>query len=82
MKDETLSQMVIAFIVISGVCWAIFAGISLMLFLPLEIVASVFLVAVAAAVVAIALAIFAIRKQESVHQNEEKGGSATIKRPV
>jgi membrane protein implicated in regulation of membrane protease activity len=70
MKDETLSQMVIAFIVISGVCWAIFAGISLMLFLPLEIVASVFLVAVAAAVVAIAFALFAIRKQEKEYQIE------------
>ena len=70
MKDETLSQMVIAFIVISGVSGAIFVGISLILFLPLEIVAGVFLVAVAAAVVAIALAIFAIRKQESVYQNE------------
>jgi len=52
MKDETLSLIVIAFIVISGVSWAIFAGISLILFLPLEIVAGVFLVAVAAAVVA------------------------------
>jgi hypothetical protein len=70
MKDETLSQIVIAFIVISGVSWAIFAGISLNLFLPLEIVAGVFLVAVAAAVVAIALAIFAIRKQERRYQNE------------
>ena len=50
MKDETLSLIVIAFIVISGVSWAIFAGISLILFLPLEIVAGVFLVAVAAAV--------------------------------
>jgi NADH:ubiquinone oxidoreductase subunit K len=38
--------------------------------LPLEIVAGVFLVAVAAAVVAIALAIFAIRKQERRYQNE------------
>jgi ABC-type spermidine/putrescine transport system permease subunit II len=63
MKDETFSLIVIAFIVISGVCGAIFAGISLTLFLPLQIVAGVFLVAVAAAVVAIALAIFAIRKQ-------------------
>jgi membrane protein implicated in regulation of membrane protease activity len=64
MKDDTLSQIDNAFIVISGVFGAIFAGISLILFLPIEIVASVFLVAVAAAVVAIALAIFAIRKQE------------------
>jgi membrane protein implicated in regulation of membrane protease activity len=73
MKDETFTLIGIAFIVISGVCWAIFvAGISLFLFLPLEIVAGVFLVAAAAAVVAIALAIFAIRKQESVHQNEGK----------
>jgi hypothetical protein len=64
MKDETLSLIVIAFIVISGVSGAIFAGISLILFLPLEIVAGVFLVALAATVVAIALAIFAIRKQE------------------
>jgi membrane protein implicated in regulation of membrane protease activity len=70
MKDEMLSLIVIAFIVISGVSWATFAGISLILFLPLEIVAGVFLVAVAAAVVAIALAIFAIRKQETGHQNE------------
>jgi hypothetical protein len=70
MKDETLSLIVIAFIVISGVSWTIFAGISLILFLPLEIVAGVFLVAVAAAVVAIALAIFAIRKQERRYQNE------------
>jgi membrane protein implicated in regulation of membrane protease activity len=70
MKDEMLSLIVIAFIVISGVSGAIFAGISLFLFLPLEIVAGVFLVAAAAAVVAMALAIFAIRKQESVYQNE------------
>jgi hypothetical protein len=70
MKDETLSLIVIAFIVISGVSWAIFAGTFLILFLPLEIVAGVFLVAVAAAVVAIALAIFAIRKQERRYQNE------------
>ena len=70
MKDETLSQMVIAFIVISGVSGAIFVVISLILFLPLEIVAGVFLVAVAAVVVAIALAIFAIRKQERRYQNE------------
>jgi cell division protein FtsL len=41
-----------------------------MLFLPLEIVASVFLVAVAAAVVAIAFALFAIRKQEKEYQIE------------
>ncbi len=72
MKDETLSLIVTAFIVISGVSWAIFAGISLILFLPLEIVAGVFLVAVATAVVAIALAVFAIRKQESGHQNERR----------
>jgi high-affinity Fe2+/Pb2+ permease len=64
MRDETLTQIVIVFIVISGVCWAIFAGISLILFLPFEIVAGVFLVAVAAAVVAMALALFANRKQE------------------
>jgi len=64
MKDETLSLIITAFIVISVVSGAICAGISLILFLPLEIVAGVFLVAVAAAVVAIALAIFAIRKQE------------------
>jgi high-affinity Fe2+/Pb2+ permease len=64
MRDEALTQIVIVFIVISGVCWAIFAGISLILFLPFEIVAGVFLVAVAAAVVAMALALFAIRKQE------------------
>lgn len=70
MKDETLSLIVTAFIVISGVSWAIFTGISLILFLPLEIVAGVFLVAVTAAVVAIALAIFAIRKQERRYQNE------------
>jgi len=65
-----LSQMINAFIVISGVSGAIFVGISVSLFLPLVIVAGVFLVAVAAAVVAMALAIFAIRKQESVYQNE------------
>ena len=70
MKDETLSLIVIAFIVISGVSWAIFAGISLILFFPFEIVAGVFLVAVAAAVVAITLTIFAIRKQERRYQNE------------
>jgi len=70
MKDETLSQIVNAFIVISGVSGAIFVGISLILFLPLEIIAGVFLVAVAAAFVAIALAIFAIRKQERGYQNE------------
>jgi high-affinity Fe2+/Pb2+ permease len=64
MRDEALTQIVIVFIVISGVCWAIFAGISLILFLPFEIVAGVFLVAVAAAVVAMALALFANRKQE------------------
>jgi len=64
MRDEALTQIVIVFIVISGVCWAIFAGISLILFLPFEIVAGVFLVAVAAAVVAVALALFANRKQE------------------
>jgi high-affinity Fe2+/Pb2+ permease len=64
MRDETLTQIVIVFIVISGVCWAIFAGISLILFLPFEIVAGAFLVAVAAAVVAMALALFANRKQE------------------
>jgi hypothetical protein len=68
MKDETLSQIVNAFIVISAVFGAIFAGISLILALPIEIVASVFLVAVAAAVVAIALAIFAIQKQERTYQ--------------
>ena len=70
MKDETFTLIGIAFIVISGVCWAIFAGISLMLFLPLEIVASVFLVAVAAAVAAIAFALFAIWKQEKEYQIE------------
>jgi len=70
MKDETLSLIIIAFIVISGVSGAIFTGISLILFLPLKIVAGVFLVAVAAAVVAIALAIFANRKQEKRYQNE------------
>jgi hypothetical protein len=43
---------------------SVLRGISLVLFLPLEIVASVFLVAVAATFVAIALAIFVIRKQE------------------
>jgi phosphotransferase system glucose/maltose/N-acetylglucosamine-specific IIC component len=66
MKDETLIN---AFMVISGVFGAT-AVISFILFLPLEIVAGVFLVAVAAAVVAIALAIFAIRKQERRYQNE------------
>jgi hypothetical protein len=76
MKDETLSLIVIAFIVISGVSWAIFAGISLILFLPLEILAGVSLVAIAAAVVAIALAIFAIRKQERRYQNEERKEAA------
>lgn len=70
MRDETLSQTVNVLILISGVCWTIFAGISLKLFLPLEIVAGVFLVAVAAAVVAIALAIFAIRKQERGHPSD------------
>jgi membrane protein implicated in regulation of membrane protease activity len=70
MRDETLSQLVNAFIVISGVSAAIFVGVSLILFLPLEIVAGVFLVSVAAAVVAIALAIFAIWKQERGYQNE------------
>jgi membrane protein implicated in regulation of membrane protease activity len=70
MKDETFTLIGIAFIVISGVCWAILAGIFLMLFLPLEIVASLFLVAVAAAVVAIAFALFAIRKQEKEYQIE------------
>jgi high-affinity Fe2+/Pb2+ permease len=64
MRDEALTQIVIVFIVISGVCWAIFAGISLILFLPFEIVAGVFLVAVAAAVVAMALVLFTNRKQE------------------
>jgi membrane protein implicated in regulation of membrane protease activity len=76
MKDETLSQIVNAFIVISGVSGAIFVGISLILFLPLEIIAGVFLVAVAAAFVAIALAIFAIRKQERGYQNE--GGKEAL----
>lgn len=76
MKDETLSLIVIAFIVISGVSWAIFAGISFILFLPLEILAGVFLVAIAAAVAAIALAIFAIRKQERRYQNEERKEAA------
>jgi membrane protein implicated in regulation of membrane protease activity len=66
MKDETLVN---ALIVISALSGAI-AVISFILFLPLEIVAGVFLVAVAAAVVAIALAIFAIRKQERRYQNE------------
>ena len=51
MRDETLTLIGVAFIVISGVCWAILAGSSLMLFLPLEVVAGVFLVAVAAAAV-------------------------------
>jgi high-affinity Fe2+/Pb2+ permease len=64
MREEALTQIVIVFIVISGVCWAIFAGISLILFLPFEIVAGVFLFAVAAAVVAMALALLANRKQE------------------
>jgi membrane protein implicated in regulation of membrane protease activity len=80
MKDETLSLIVIAFIVISGVCGAIFAGISLTLFLPLQIVAGVFLVAVAAAVVAIALAIFAIRKQEIRYQNKGRKEAAHHKK--
>jgi hypothetical protein len=70
MKDETLSQIVNAFMVISGVSGAVFVGIFLTLFLPLEIMAGVFLLPVAAAVVAIALAIFAIRKQERGYQNE------------
>jgi Flp pilus assembly protein TadB len=62
MNDEIFSQIVNAFIVISGVCVAFFVG-SVILFLPLEIVAGVFLVAVA-----IAVAIFAIRKQERSYQ--------------
>jgi uncharacterized membrane protein YozB (DUF420 family) len=70
MKDETLSQIINAFIVISGVFGAIYVGIPLIPPVPIEIVADVFLIAVAAAVVAIALAIFAIRKQETGHQNE------------
>ncbi|MGZ8897609.1 MAG: hypothetical protein ACXW1Q_04745 [Halobacteriota archaeon] len=70
MKDETLSQIVNAFMVISGVSGAVFVGISLTLFLPLEIMAGVFFVAVATTVVAIALAIFVIRKQERGYQNE------------
>ncbi len=72
MKDETLSQIINAFIVISGVFGAIFVGISLIPSVPIEIVADVLLIAVAVAVVAIALAIFAIRKQETGHQNERK----------
>lgn len=76
MKDETLSLIVIAFIVTSGVSWAILAGIYFILFLPLEILAGVFLVAIAAAVAAIALAIFAIRKQERRYQNEERKEAA------
>lgn len=71
MRDEMLSQIVNAFIIISGVSGAIFIGISLILFLPVEIIAGVFLIAVAAAVVAAALAVFAIRKQERGYQNEE-----------
>jgi hypothetical protein len=71
MRDETLNLIVIAFIAISGVCWAIFAGISLMLFLPFEVVAGVLLVAVAAAIVAIVLAILAIRKQERGYETAE-----------
>ena len=72
MKDETLTLIGVAFIVISGVCWAILAGSSLMLFLPLEVVAGVFLVAVVAAAVAIAFALFAIRKQEKEYEIEER----------
>jgi phosphotransferase system glucose/maltose/N-acetylglucosamine-specific IIC component len=72
MKDETLIN---AFMVISGVFGAT-AVISFILFLPLEVVAGVFLVAVAAAVVAIALAIFAIRKQERRYQNEGRKEAA------
>ncbi|MGZ4865049.1 MAG: hypothetical protein ACXV5H_10880 [Halobacteriota archaeon] len=71
MRDEMLSQIVNAFIIISGVSGAIFIGISLILFLPVEIIVGVFLIAVAAAVVAAALAVFAIRKQERGYQNEE-----------
>ena len=67
MRDETSSSIINAFIVISGVFGAIFTG-TLILFLPLEIVGGAFLVAAAAAVVAIAFAIFAIRKQESGYQ--------------
>jgi hypothetical protein len=70
-RNETLVN---AFIIISGAFGAI-SGISFILFLPLEIVAGVFLVAVAAAVVAIALAIFAIRKQERRYQNEGRKGA-------
>jgi membrane protein implicated in regulation of membrane protease activity len=72
MKDETLVN---ALIVISALSGAI-AVISFILFLPLEVVAGVFLVAVAAAVVAIALAIFAIRKQERRYQNEGRKEAA------
>jgi NADH:ubiquinone oxidoreductase subunit K len=64
MRDETLTQLVNTFIVLSGVFGAIVC-ISLILNLPLDIVAVVFLVAVAAAAVAIALALFDIRKQEN-----------------
>lgn len=70
MKDETLTLIITTFIAISGVFGAILVGISLILSFPIEIVAGVFLIAVAAAFVAIALAIFAIRKQETEHQNE------------
>lgn len=72
MKDEILTQLVNAFILISGVSWAIFIGNFLILFLPLEIVASVLFVAVAATIVVIALALFDVRKQEKRYQHERR----------
>lgn len=72
MKDEILTQLVNAFILISGVSWAIFIGNFLILFLPLEIVASVLFVAVAATIVVIALALFDVQKQEKRYQHERR----------
>jgi len=66
MRGETLTQILDALILISGVCWAS-AGISLISFFPFEIVSGGFLVAGATTVAAIAVALFSIREQENGH---------------
>jgi ABC-type proline/glycine betaine transport system permease subunit len=68
-ERNTLAQIVNAFIVNNGLSRAIFIGTSI-LNVPIEIVVGVFLVAVAAAVVALILALVGIRKQERRYQKE------------